>query len=298
MSHHHHHHTNLTHINQTFRLAVLLNLAFVAIEAYYGWRAHSLALVADAGHNLSDVASLLLAWLGIWALQWTANETHTYGWQKLSVMASVINALLLLAAMGYLGYEAIIRLTETPALNGSMVAWVAGIGIFINGLTAWLLLKDSHQDMNIRAAFLHMLADTLVSVGVLVSGLLILWFNINWIDSLLTLIIALVVIISTWSLFTQALHLSFDGVPNHLSYQQIHHYLHNLPGVIQIDKLHIWALSTQQNALSVHLTIAAHIDRDQLLNDIQHHLMHHYAITHSTIQMQGEQVSNTLNKTH
>ncbi len=284
----HHHHAIPSQINRTFALGIALNIGFVIIEAFYGWQANALALLADAGHNLSDVAGLLLAWLGMRATQWPANNRHTYGWKRLSIMASLVNALILLVGMSYLIYEAIIRFNSLHALNGETVMWVAGAGILINGLTAWLFLKQGSDDLNIRAAFLHMLADALVSVAVVVSGALVLWFGINWLDSAISLIIAGVVIAATWSVFTQSLHLSFDGVPHAISLEAVRKTLLNLPQVHAIHDLHIWAMSTQENALTVHLVYLPETDTEALLSAAHEVLAHHFAIQHSTIQLEPE----------
>lgn len=285
---HHHHHPVPEQINRAFALGILLNISFVVVEAGYGWQANALALLADAGHNLSDVAGLLLAWLGIRATQWPSNSRHTYGWKRLSILASLVNALILLLGMGYLVYEAIVRFNVTNAPNGEIVMWVAGAGILINGMTAWLFLKQGSNDLNLRAAFLHMLADALVSVAVVISGALVLWLGINWLDSVISLIIAGVVIAATWSVFTQSLHLSFDGVPHTIDIESVQKSLHKLPQVQAIHDLHIWALSTQENALTVHLVYLPGTNTETLLTDAHDMLVKHFAIQHSTIQLEPE----------
>lgn len=301
---HHHHHSTPTEMNHRFQLAILLNLVFVAIEAYFGWAANSLALLADAGHNLSDVAGLLLAWLGVWATSWKANQRHTYGWQKLSIMASLINALLLIAAMGYLAYEAVTRLGHAHQLQGETIVWVALVGIVINALTAWLFLKDSHSDLNMRAAFLHMSADALVSLGVVISGLLILWLGWTWIDTVMSLVIAGVVVAATWSVFTQSLHLSFDGVPAHISYTAVEQHLLTLPGVIAVHNLHIWAMSTHSNALSAHLVVDETACHDDILTQASHRLKEEFDLTQTTLQLESAhyaedcQTQTMLTETH
>lgn len=284
---HHHHHSTPTEMNRRFQLAILLNLAFVAIEAYFGWMANSLALLADAGHNLSDVAGLLLAWLGIWATSWKANQRHTYGWQKLSIMASLLNAVMLIVAMAYLAYEAVTRLGQNHQLQGETIVWVALVGIVINALTAWLFLKDSHSDLNMRAAFLHMSADALVSLGVVISGLLVIWLGWDWIDTLVSLIIAGVVVAATWSVFTQSLHLSFDGVPAQIDYSKVEQRLLSLPSVIAVHNLHIWAMSTHNNALSAHLVVDAHTNHDDVLTQANHALTEQFDLTHTTLQLES-----------
>lgn len=283
----HHHHSTPSQINRTFQIGIALNLAFVAIEAYYGWMANSLALLADASHNLSDVAGLLLAWLGVWATSWKSSAKHTYGWQKLSIMASLLNALLLIIAMGYLAYEAIARFDRAHTLDGETMVWVASVGIVINALTAWLFLKDSHSDLNMRAAFLHMSADALVSLGVVISGLLILWLGWTWIDTVMSLVIAGVVVAATWSVFTQSLHLSFDGVPDSIHTDEVEQQLLTIPNVIAIHNLHIWAMSTHSNALSAHLVVDKTACHDEILTQASHRLKEHFDLTQTTLQLES-----------
>ncbi|OZA97514.1 MAG: cation transporter [Thiotrichales bacterium 34-46-19] len=295
---HQHHHSTPTEMNHRFQLAILLNLVFVAIEVYFGWQANSLALLADAGHNLSDVAGLLLAWLGIWATRWKSNDKHTYGWQKLSIMASLVNAIILISAMIYLTYEAISRNQHEHQLQGETMVWVATAGIVINALTAWLFLKDSHHDLNMRAAFLHMSADALVSLGVVISGLLVLWLGFTWIDSLMSLIIAGVVLAATWSVFTQSLHLSFDGVPSRISLNEVKQCLLAVPGVVALHDLHIWAMSTRSNALSVHLVIEEKEHYDSVLTKAKDQLHELFDLHQITIQIESKTYAQHCEQNH
>jgi len=272
-----------------FIIGITLNLGFVAIEAFYGWHIQSLALLADAGHNLGDVAGLVLAWLSMLAARLNANDRHTYGWKKGTIIASFLNASLLLIAMGALAWEAIGRFDQVTLTDGSTIMWVAGVGVVINGITAWLFMSGSKDDLNIRGAFLHMAADALVSLGVVISGALYLQWQWNWLDPVVSLIIAVVVVVSTWSLFYKSLHLLFDGVPDNIDAGAVKQLLGDIPNVISVHDLHIWAMSTTQNALSVHVVIAnGDLDRDHLLAQISKQLQQQENLNHITVQVESE----------
>lgn len=272
-----------------FIIGITLNLGFVAIEAFYGWHIQSLALLADAGHNLGDVAGLVLAWLSMLAARLNANDRHTYGWKKGTIIASFLNASLLLIAMGALAWEAIGRFDQVTSTEGSTIIWVAGVGVVINGVTAWLFMSGSKDDLNIRGAFLHMAADALVSLGVVISGALYLQWQWNWLDPVVSLIIVVVVVISTWSLFYKSLHLLFDGVPDNIDATAVKQLLADIPNVISVHDLHIWAMSTTQNALSAHVVIAnGELDRDHLLKLIAKQLQQQENLNHITVQVESE----------
>jgi len=272
-----------------FIIGITLNLGFVAIEAFYGWHIQSLALLADAGHNLGDVAGLVLAWFSMLAARINANDRHTYGWKKGTIIASFLNASLLLIAMGALAWEAIGRFDQVNITDGSTVMWVAGVGVVVNGVTAWLFLSGSQGDLNIRGAFLHMAADALVSLGVVISGALYLLWQWNWLDPVVSLTIVVVVVISTWSLFYKSLHLLFDGVPDNIDANIVKQLLGDIPSVISVHDLHIWAMSTTQNALSAHVVIAAgDLDRDHLLKLISKQLQQQENLNHITVQIESE----------
>jgi len=272
-----------------FIIGITLNLGFVAIEAFYGWHIQSLALLADAAHNLGDVAGLILAWLSMLAARLNANDRHTYGWKKGTIIASFLNASLLLIAMGALAWEAIGRFDQVTITDGSTIMWVAGVGVVINGITAWLFLSGSQTDLNIRGAFLHMAADALVSLGVVISGALYLQWQWNWLDPVVSLIIAVVVVVSTWSLFYKSLHLLFDGVPDNIDASAVKQLLGDIPNVISVHDLHIWAMSTTQNALSVHVVIAnGDLNRDHLLEQISKQLQQQENLNHITVQVESE----------
>ncbi|MFT7401838.1 MAG: cobalt-zinc-cadmium efflux system protein, partial [Hydrogenophaga sp.] len=247
MSARHDHSHAPANFNKAFAIGIGLNTVFVAIEAFYGWKINSLALLADAGHNLSDVAGLVLAWAGALAGKLQPNARHTYGWKRGSVLAAFANALLLLVAMGALVWEAVGRLMSPKPLvsnEGVTIMVVAGVGILINTATALLFMRGRGRDLNIRGAFLHMAADALVSAGVVVAGALTLWMGWIWLDPVVSLLIAAVILVGTWSLFRQSLHLLFDGVPDSVDPQAVHDYLLGLPGVSRVHDLHIWAMDT------------------------------------------------------
>ncbi len=283
---HDHSHTPAD-FNAAFGIGIGVNLAFVAIEAYYGWKIDSLALLADAGHNLSDVAGLVLAWGGALAGRLRPDMRHTYGWKRASILAAFINALLLLVAMGSLAWEAVHRLRSPAPIEGVTIMVVAGIGIVVNTATALLFMRGGKGDLNIRGAFLHMAADALVSAGVVVAGALALWFGWNWLDPVTSLVIAAVIVIGTWSLFRQSLHLLFDGVPEDVNLHAVQALLQGLPGVVQVHDLHVWAMGTSQTALTAHLVMPAGAD-DGFLKRATDELHEHFEIRHVTLQVVRE----------
>ncbi|NMM37034.1 MAG: cation transporter [Glaciimonas sp.] len=274
-----------TSFNRAFAIGILLNTVFVALEAFYGWQVNSLALLADAGHNLSDVAGLVLAWGGALAGRLLPDARHTYGWKRASILAAFANALLLLVAMGSLAWEAIGRLGAPGPVQGVTIMLVAGVGIAINGATALLFMHGGKNDLNIRSAFLHMAADTLVSAGVVVAGALALWFGWNWLDPVASLLIAAVIVVSTWSLFRQSLHLLFDGVPEAINLPEVRAYLESLPGVTRVHDLHVWAMGTSQVALTAHLIMSAGHPGDAFLCQASTGLHERFDIDHATLQV-------------
>jgi cobalt-zinc-cadmium efflux system protein len=273
---------------KAFAIGITLNLAFVIIEALYGWRAQSLALLADAGHNLSDVGGLLLAWGAIAAGRLRPDERHTYGWRRASIVAGFVNAVILLIAMGSLAWEAIGRLQTPATIEGGTVMLVAGIGVVINTITALLFLRGGEHDLNIRGAFLHMAADALVSLGVVLAGGLYLWQGWLWVDPVTSLLIALVIIVGTWSLFRQSLHLMFDGVPADIDLRKVRKALQDLDGVQGLHDLHVWAMATSENALTAHLVIAASARHDGVLRQAEELLHEQFGIAHATLQLESE----------
>ena len=271
--------------NSAFAIGIGLNLAFVAIEAFYGWQVDSLALLADAGHNLSDVIGLVLAWGGALAGRLRPDARHTYGWKRASILAAFINALLLLVAMGSLAWEAVHRLQSPQAVEGVTIMVVAGIGIVVNTATALLFMRGRKQDLNIRGAFLHMAADALVSAGVVVAGGLAWWFGWTRLDPVVSLLIAAVIVVGTWALFRQSLHLLFDGVPESVDLPALQAFLAALPGVSRVHDLHVWAMGTSDIALTAHLVMPLGPADDRFLREVTEQLHDRFEITHVTIQV-------------
>ncbi|MEX2353601.1 MAG: cation diffusion facilitator family transporter [Gammaproteobacteria bacterium] len=273
---------------KAFVIGIGLNIGFVLIEAYYGWQTGSLALLADAGHNLSDVGGLILAWAAFGAARLQPNTRHTYGWRRGSILASFANAIILLVAMGSLAWEAVQRLQTPTPVDASTVMVVAGIGVVINTVTAWMFLTNSKNDLNIRGAFLHMAADALVSFGVVLAGALYLWQGWSWLDPVVSLLIALVIIAGTWSLFRRSLHLLFDGVPDNIDMDAIRQSLLDIRGVVDVHDLHVWAMSTSENALTAHLVIENEASgRDALLEQAINILHDRFHIQHAVLQQES-----------
>lgn len=277
--------------NRAFAIGIALNIVFVAIESFYGWRVNSLALLADAGHNLSDVAGLVLAWGGALAGRLRPDARHTYGWKRASILAAFANALLLLVAMGALAWEAMGRLLSSEVSlqeQGVTIMVVAGIGIAINTATALLFMRGRESDLNIRGAFLHMAADALVSAGVVVAGALTLWMGWTWLDPVVSLGITAVIVWGTWDLFRQSLHLLFDGVPQGIDLLAVRDCLAALPGVARVHDLHIWATGTSQTALTAHLVMPQGHADDAFLQNATQQMHDGFEITHVTLQVMKE----------
>lgn len=285
---HHHHHDHapkLDHLNTAFIIGIILNSAFVLIEVVAGLYTNSLSLLTDAGHNLSDVAGLALALLAFKLSKVSANNKYTFGYKRSTIIVSFFNALVLFIAVGFIGYEAIMRFLHTETVEGGTMAWVAFVGIGINGFTAWLFVKDKDTDLNIKGAYLHMAMDAIVSLGVVISGLIIYFTKLYWIDSLVSLVIAIVILRGTWSLLIDSLRLEMDGVPKKLDLDKIKAELLKGKGVVDIHHMHVWALSTTENALTAHLVID--IEHLTSFNSIKHDLRHrleHLDIRHSTFE--------------
>lgn len=285
-SHSHGHAHAPASFDRAFAIGIGLNIAFVAVEAFYGWRVNSLALLADAGHNLSDVAGLVLAWGAAVAARRAADARHTYGWQRAGLLAALANALLLLVAMGSLGWEAVQRLGAPEPTQGWTLIAVASVGIVINGLTALMFMRGSHGDINIRGAFLHMAADALVSLGVVLGGALVLWQGWAWIDPVISLGIAVVIVAGTWGLLRQSVHLLFDGVPDGIDLAAVRRSLLALPGVAGLHDLHVWAMGSTENAATAHLVLAEQADPAAVLQAATQALRDGFGIGHATLQLE------------
>lgn len=263
LGHHHHHHIET--INKIMIWAIVINLLYVIIEAGVGIYGDSLGLVSDAGHNLGDVFSLLLTLVGFKLAQAAANHRFTYGYQKSTILIALLNAVILLVAVGVIIVESVRKIRHPEPIDGALVSWTAGVGIVVNGLTAWMLMKDQKHDLNIRGAFLHMAADTLVSLGVVIAGIVISFTGFVLIDPIISLVIAAVILVSTWHMLRESLNLSIDGVPEEIDVDKLKENIEALPHVKSIHHIHVWALSTTLNAMTTHVLIDSRDYEDEIL---------------------------------
>jgi cobalt-zinc-cadmium efflux system protein len=290
--HHHHHVQNSTEINRAFIIGIVLNSVFVLIEAVAGFATNSLGLLTDAGHNLSDVASLLLALLAIRLTKVKSNKKFTYGYRKTTILAALFNAVLLLIAIGSIGWEAIQRLSHPEIVQSKTVAYVAGIGIVINAVTAYFFFHNKEKDLNVKGAYLHLAADALVSMGVVVAAIVMLYTNWYWLDSVISFVIIIVIFFSTWGLLKETIRLSVDGVPANIDIDEIRERVVKMQGVTDVHHIHAWGLSTNTNALTAHIVLDENMTlekMDVLKRKIKHDL-EHLNIHHATLEF--EQVNH------
>lgn len=285
-SHHDHAHGTPDPTQRAFAVGVTLNLIFVAVELGFGFWANSLALLADAGHNFSDVVGLLIAWGALGLAKRKPSKRFTYGLRSSTIMAALANAMLLFVAVGIIVWEGVHRLSATMALNGSVMVWVALLGVFINISTALMLQRGSKHDLNVRAAFIHMLADAAVSLGVVVAGLLIMQFGWLWLDGAVSIVIAIVILWSTWGLFRESINLALHAVPAQIDTGSVLEYLAGLPGVSEVHDLHIWAMSTTEIALTAHLLMPGGHPGDGFLTHVSQDLEARFHINHPTLQIE------------
>jgi len=267
-------------------IGIGLNFIFVCFETFYGYLSHSLSLMADAGHNLSDVAGLFLAWGAFWLSTKKPTKHFTFGLRKSSILSALLNAILLLVAVGIIIWEALHRLWYPRPVESHLVMLVAGLGIVINSLTAMLFFKDKNHDLNIRAAYLHMALDALLSLGVVISALIISKTSWFWLDPIFSLIISFFIIHSTWHLLRDSLLLSMDAVPKGIDPADVKKYFENLEDIHEVHDLHIWAMSTTETALSVHLTVKTDRLDNKKITQISQYLKGHFKINHPTIQFE------------
>lgn len=287
--HHHGHHHGPASYNRAFVIGLSLNLGFVLTEAGFGLVAHSVSLLADAGHNFSDVLGLVLAWGASLLAQRQPSQRYTYGWRRSSVLAALFNAIFLFVVTGGIAWEAIERLVgpeQFPDVAGSTMIGVAAIGIVMNAATAWLFLAGRKQDLNIRAAFLHMVADAIVSLGVVLAGLAILATRWFWLDPAFSLVVSAVIIASTWQLLKEAFSLSMDAVPTNIDERAVRAYLDERLGVARVHDLHIWGMSTTETALTAHLVMPAGHPGDEFLAQTAQELHDSFGIVHTTLQIE------------
>lgn len=284
-SHQHSHAINAESLNKAFIIGIVLNLAFVVIEFAAGFWFDSLALLSDAGHNLGDVVSLVLALLAFRLAKVKANERYTYGYKKSTILVSLLNAVILLVAVGAIVIESIHKLNNPAVVPGGAIAWVAGAGVLINAFTAFLFMKDKEKDLNVKGAYLHMAADALVSVGVLVAGIVISRTGWYIIDPIIGLIVAVVILISTWNLLHDSLRLTLDGVPTSIDSQKVVKAIRALPGVDDVHHIHIWAISTTENALTAHIVLKQPESMQEVKHLIRHRL-EDFGIGHATLEFE------------
>ena len=283
--HHHHHAHAIEKLSTIYIVAVALNLLFVIVEAVAGFIGNSLGLLSDAGHNLSDVFSLLLAMIALKLASSHATKRFTYGHRKASVLISLLNAIILLVAVGAIIVESIDKFFNPGEVNGSLIIWTAAVGIVINGVTAWVLSRQNQHDINTRGAFLHMLADTLVSVGVVVSGVVINLTGWTIVDPIIGLVIAVVILVSTWSLLSESLRMSTDAVPEGFDADDIRNRISAQEGVLNVHHLHIWAISTTETALTCHIVIPEASMLEEVTDRVKQ-LLDDLGIHHSTLELE------------
>ena len=288
--HSHSHVPVITNLNRAFIIGIVLNFAYVIIQIIIGVRINSLALLSDAGHNFLDVAGLALAMFAFKLSKSKSTEKYTYGRKKASILISLLNAVILLISIGAIGYEAIFRFKYPQPIPGITIAIIAAIGIVINGVSAFMFFKDKDKDINVRSAFLHLASDALVSLGLVVGGIIIYYTGMYWIDPALSIIICVVIIISTWGLLKESLRLSLDGVPDNVNFKKVKDEVMKIAGVVDFHHVHIWAISTTQNALTGHLVVANDLSFDEistLKQKIKHNL-DYLNIHHSTLETETQ----------
>src|ERR1051326_2300913 len=292
MVHDHDHHAHDLNFQQGNRKAfvagICLNLAFVLAEIIAGFLYNSIALLTDAGHNAADVASLALSLVAFWIARKRSSATFTYGFKKTTVLAALTNAVVLLVAIGILGFESVSRLVHPQKVQGGVIAWVAAIGIVINAVSAWLFYKHKDKDLNAKSAYLHLLADAVVSSGVVVAGVIIYFTSWYWLDPVIGLAIMIVILLSTWGLLKDSFKMTIDAVPSGIELEKIKNVILKIKDVEKVEHVHVWPLSTTENALTAHVIVNTHLTFDEKLSvvdTIKHELLHHN-IHHSTIELE------------
>ena len=296
MSGHHHGHSHAhapADFSRAFAIGIFLNLAFVLIEFFYGRISHSLALVADAGHNLSDVLSLALAWMAAVLAKRQPTANRTYGMRRSTILAALVNAVVLLIALGAIAWESIQRFSNPSPIEGQMVMWVAGAGILVNAVTAMLFFSGRHHDVNVSGAFMHMAADAIVSAGVVIGAFVILSTGWVWLDPMISLAIVALILAGTWGLLRDSLNLALDAVPKGIDPAAIQEYLGTLPKVVAVHDLHVWGMSTTETALTAHLVMTEPVCDNGFLIQVENELHKRFGIEHATMQLEtADGVSN------
>jgi len=284
MEHNHSHNYDIN-LGNAFKTGITINIIFIVVEALFGFLSNSMALIADAGHNLSDVLALGFSWIAVILSQRKPTLKFTYGFRRSTILIALLNTILLLAAVGFIVYETIERLKKPAEINANSVMIVAALGIGVNAFTAWLFMRGKKHDLNIRSAFLHFVADALVSLGVVVAGIIMAFTGIQWIDSLVSFAIIVVILYSSYHLLIDSVNLALDAVPENVNIEEVRGFLEELPEVSGVHDLHIWALGTTDAALTVHLTTCEQTDVSFIIS-IQHQLHERFGIEHATIQVE------------
>ena len=285
-SHDHSHLPKLTNINSSFVIGIVLNSLFVVVEAIIGFSINSLSLLSDAGHNLADVGSLALSLLAFRLLKVKSNDKYTYGYRKTTILAALVNGVILLISVGAIAYAAIDRFSNPVSLPGKTIALVAGIGIVVNFATAYLFMKNQKHDLNVKGAYLHMLSDGLVSVGIMAGGFLIYYTGLQWIDPVISIIIVIVILASTWGLLKESLALTLDAVPKDIDINEIKKKAENIEGILDLHHIHVWAMSTTENAMTGHMVIDCNASSEQItsIKENLKHQLQHMNIRHITVE--------------
>ena len=286
--HHHHHQKTVTNVNTAFIIGILLNFLFVLIEVGVGLYIHSLSLLSDAGHNLADVGALALSLFAFQLLKVKSNKKFTYGYRKTSILVALFNAMVLLVSIGAILYEAAHRFFNPEPVQGKIIAIVAAIGIVINATTALLFFREKEKDINIKSAYLHLMSDAIVSAGLIVGGIIIIYTNWFWMDAVLSIVVAFTILFSTWRLLKDSLRLSLDGVPENINVEEIKKIALEVAGIKDLHHLHIWAISTTENALTAHIIVDEKItlqEADKIKHNLKHELQHHN-IQHITLEVE------------
>jgi len=295
---HTHQHPTPKNYTLAFGIGTALNVVFVIVEAIFGFLSNSLALIADAGHNLGDVLALLLSWGATFLAQRKPTETKTYGLRRGTILAAFISSLILLMTMSIVAWEALGRLSAPSEVNSMTIIIVAAIGVVINTVTALLFLSSQHDDLNIRAAFIHMAADAGVSLGVVIAGIVIMFTGLLWVDPVISLLIVVVIVISTWSVFRDSFNLAMDGVPKGINVEEVRNFILQQDGIKEIHDLHIWAMSTTQVALTAHIVRDTTNIDDQFLHRLSKELQERFNIIHPTIQIESGKQADMCDQAH
>lgn len=291
---HHHHEAVLTKVNTAFAVGIILNLAFVFIEAVVGIVIDSLSVLSDAGHNLADVGTLALSLLAFKLMKVKSTNQYTYGYRKTSILVALFNSVLLLLTIGAIIYGSIDRIFHPQEIPGLTVSIIAGIGIVINFSTALFFLRDKEKDINVKSAYLHLLADALVSAGLVIGGIIIYYTGLYWLDSVFSLIIAAIILSGTWKLMKESLRLSLDGVPSTIHLEEVVTLIQQANGVKEVHHVHIWPLSSTENAMTAHLVLEESVSCEEEAH-IKHelrHILEHQNIRHVTFETERKDCKN------